>query len=144
MESTQWQSLLIQGNNCFNENQWQKAEYFYSEAYDLLAFGYRENPLCIETMMAWICSCHNLSSLYEKTNKLSLSLKFLTVPHDYLKKVSESEKADSDIKLLALKGLSLTLPPILEFSKSHPICDDCIEELANLKSVIGYAKRTMH
>lgn len=144
MENQQWKSLLTHGNDCFKDNQWQKAEYFYSEAYDLLAFGYRNNPQCIETMMAWICSCHNLSSLYEKTNKLTLSLKFLTVPHDYLKKVSESDKADNDIKLLAIKGLSLTLPPILAFSKSHPICDNCIEELASMKNVIEHSRRHMH
>ncbi|MDT0605090.1 hypothetical protein [Thalassotalea castellviae] len=144
MESEQWKSLLTHGNDCFKDNQWQKAEYFYSEAYDLLAFGYRNNPQCIETMMAWICSCHNLSSLYERMNKLTLSLKFLTVPHDYLKKVSESDQADNDIKLLALKGLSLTFPPILAFSKNHPICEDCVEELSNMASVSEFSKRQMH
>ncbi|MDG1752466.1 MAG: hypothetical protein P8I03_12525 [Thalassotalea sp.] len=144
MQSEQWKSLLTHGNDCFNDNKWQKAENFYSEAYDLLSFGYRNNPKCIETMMAWICSCHNLSSLYEKTNKLTLSLKFLTVPHDYLKNISESDKANNDIKLLAIKGLSLTLPPIIAFSKNHPICDDCIEELSSMKSVIEHSKRQMH
>lgn len=53
-------------------------------------------------------------------------------------------KADDDIKLLAIKGLSLTLPPILAFSKSHPICDDCIEALSSMKNVIKQSKRQMH
>lgn len=76
---------------------------FYSEAYD-----YRNDSSSIETMMAWICSCHNLSILYAKRGKLTLALIFLTVPHNYLQSVSESEKANDEIKPLAYKGLSIT------------------------------------
>ncbi|TWX53397.1 hypothetical protein [Colwellia hornerae] len=132
MKNAQWQMLLKQGNDCFFNRQWQQAEFFYSEAYDLLAYGYKSNPLCSETMMAWICSCHNLSSLYEEIGKLTLSLRFLSVPHEYLKSVSQSEHASNDIKLLAFKGLSLTLPPLLVFRKNNPICDECVKEYGAL------------
>jgi hypothetical protein len=65
--------------------------------------------------------------LYEEIGKLTLSLRFLSVPHEYLKSVSQSEHASNDIKLLAFKGLSLTLSPLLVFRKNNPICDECVK-----------------
>ena len=125
MEHQQWQSLLKLGNHCFHEKEWSKAEYFYSEAYDLLAFSYRNNPMCADTLMAWVCTCHNLSYLYEIQGNLDLSLQFLLVPHDYLKGIAESNTLNDDIKGVALKGMSLTHPPILLFTKKYSVCDDC-------------------
>ena len=129
MDTMQWQSLLQLDNDSYNDNQWQQAEFFYSEAYDLLAYGYRNNPVCEETMIAWVCTCHNLSALYEQMGNTSLSLRFLTVPHEYLQDVSQTDNAPNDIKLLAIKGLSLTLPALLTFAKKHPICEDCLKTL---------------
>lgn len=144
MENLQWQSLVKLGNECFHEKQWQQAEFFYSEAYDLLAFGYRNNPLCEETLMAWICTCQNLSSLYEVVGKLDLSLKFLTVPHEYLQSVTTTPKVGEDIKVLAIKGLSLTLPPILEFAKQHPICGDCLEKFRAQDTLQNFHSTVVH
>jgi len=144
MDNSQWQSLLKLGNECFHDKQWNQAEYFYSEAYDLLAYGYRNDPLSAHTLMAWICSCHNLSSLYEKVGNLELSLKFLTIPHEYLKEISESNMPNDDVKLIAFKGMSLTLPPILSFSKKYPICDDCVSKLASLEKLIAKDNSYVH
>jgi hypothetical protein len=136
MKDRQWQSLLKLGNDCFHKQQWDKAETFYSEAYDLLAFSYRNNPLCSNTLMAWIGTCHNLSALYESTEKLTLALRFLTVPHEYLLEITKSGVENEDIKLIAFKGLTLTLSPILLFAKKHPICDGCLEGFTSLKGLI--------
>lgn len=135
MEDKKWHSLLALGNDCFHEKKWSQAELFYSKAYDLLASSYRENPTSAYTQMAWICVCHNLSTLYELTEKLTLALKFLTVPHQYLLDITKSPLADEEIKLIALQGLSLTLSPILMFTKKHPICDDCLESFTSIKSL---------
>lgn len=144
MEHIQWQSLLELGNNCFHDKQWGQAEFFYSEAYDLLAYAYRNDPMSSETLMAWICTCHNLSSLYETTGDLSLSLKFLRVPHEYLKEISESDIPNEDVKLIAFKGMSLTLPPIFTFAKNHPVCDDCIEKLTSLSTLLEQDSNLAH
>lgn len=136
MKDRQWQSLLKLGNDCFYEQQWDKAEYFYSQAYDLLAIAYRNNPLCSNTLMAWIGTCHNLSALYESTEKLTLALRFLTVPHEYLLEITKSGVENEDIKLIAFKGLTLTLSPILLFAKKHPICDGCLEGFTSLKGLL--------
>lgn len=144
MEAMQWQSLLKLGNDCYNDNQWQQAEFFYSEAYDLLAYGYRNNPVCEETMIAWVCTCHNLSALYERMGNTSLSLRFLTVPHEYLKEVSQTDSAPNDIKSLAIKGLSITLPPILTYAQKHPICEDCLSELQGEQTLIDHDSQLIH
>ena len=144
MEHSQWQSLLKLGNDCFHDNNWSQAEFFYSEAYDILANEYRKNPLSSETLMAWICTCHNLSSLYETLDELDLSLKFLKVPYDYLMQVSESNIPDEDAKLVAFRAIPLTIAPILLFAKKHPICDDCKSKLGSLKKLIEQEKIFLH
>ena len=144
MEHTQWQSLLKKGNDCFHDQQWHQAEYFYAEAYDLLAFSYRNNPLCSETLMAWICSCHNLSSLYEQIDKLDLALRFLLIPHDYLTEITESKVPDQDVKLLAFKGMTITLNPILLFAKKHPMCEDCLTRFESLQHLLEQEPRQIH
>ena len=50
MEHSQWQSLLKLGNDCFHDNNWSQAEFFYSEAYDMLANEYRKNPLSSDVL----------------------------------------------------------------------------------------------
>jgi len=144
MKDSQWQSLIKLGNDCFHEQQWCQSELFYSQAYDLLAFSYRNNPTCTQTLLAWICACHNLSILYESTEKLSLALRFLTVPHEYLLEITNSEIKDEEIKLIAFKGLTLTLSPILMFAKKHPICDSCLASYTSLKSILKQSSLAVH
>lgn len=144
MEVRQWQSLLKLGNDCFHEQEFSQAEFFYREAYDLLALFYRNNPMCSKTLMAWICTCHNLSDLYESTENFDLALKFLTVPHQYLLKISQSEIEDEEIKLIAFKGLKLTLAPILLFAKKHPICDGCMASFTSLAHLLEPKSLAIH
>lgn len=141
MEHSQWQSLLTLGNDCFQENQWSQAEFFYTEAYDLLIHAYRSTPLSAEILMAWICTCHNLSALHEARGDLPLALKFLKIPNEYLSDVTQSTVPCEDAKLIAYKCMSLTMSPILLFSKKYPVCDDCrskkalqIPEISQLSS----------
>ncbi|TWX72440.1 hypothetical protein [Colwellia sp. C1TZA3] len=144
MEDKQWQSLLQQGNNFFHEQQWSQAEFFYSEAYNLLAVSYSNHLMCTQTLMAWICACHNLSALYETTDHLELSLKFLTVPHEYLLNIANSETAEEDAKVTAFDGLRLTLSPILMFAKKYPICDSCLENFTSLKGLLKQHAPALH
>ncbi len=136
MEHTQWQSLLRLGNNCFHEQQWDQAQFFYSEAYDLLFHFYQKEPMSSDLLMAWVCTCHNLSSLYERVGQLDLSLTFLMLPHEYLKGMTESSILDDDVQLIALKGMSLTLSPIILFTKKYPLCEGCSLKLKSLQHLM--------
>jgi hypothetical protein len=144
MEHAQWQSLLKSGNDSFYEKQWRLAEFYYSEAYDMLAYSYRNDPLSVDTLMAWVCTCHNLASLYESVGDLDLSLKFLKIPYEYLTEVSISKIPNDDVKSIAFKGLSLTITPLREFAKKYPMCDDCKDKLGAAAQVIEYEARHMH
>jgi hypothetical protein len=144
IEDKQWQSLLQLGNESFHEQQWSKAEFFYSEAYNLLALSYRNHPMCTETLMAWICSCHNLSALYESTDHLELSLKFLTVPHEYLLSIANSKSAQEDTKVTAFNCLKLTLSAILMFAKKYLICENCLENFTSLKGLLKQHAAVIH
>lgn len=144
MEDKQWQSLLQLGNESFHEQQWSQAELFYSEAYNLLALSYHNHPMCTETLMAWICACHNLSALYESTDHLELSLKFLTVPHEYLLSIANSKSAEEDTKVTAFNGLRLTLSPILMFAKKYPICENCLDKFTSLKGLLKQHAAVIH
>ena len=144
MEQVQWQSLLMQGNDCFHNKQWSQAELFYSEAYDMLAVSYRINPVCVRTLNAWVCACHNLSSLYEAMEEFELALKFLMIPHEYFLKVTELENCEESFRSTAFMALSLTLPPILLFTQQHPTCDTCMEKLTSLAQRIKHLLPAMH
>ena len=144
MEHSQWQSLLKSGNSCFHQQLWQQAEFFYQEAYDLLAHAYQGKPSCIDTMMAWICTCHNLSALYEKQDEIELALRFLMLPHEYLKQLCSTEQEDEDIKFVAIKGLNITASPIFLFIKEHEICQECQSRCANLTSLTEVQTQTCH
>lgn len=66
------------------------------------------------------------------------------VPHEYLLEVTNSKIDDEDVKLIAFKGLSLTLSPILMFNKRNVICDDCIEKFSSLKQLLEQQENVIH
>jgi len=136
MKEKKWQSLLTVGNNSFHQGQFGQAEFSYREAYKLLAFSYRDNPLCSETLIAWICTCHNLATLYETIEKFNLALKFLTVPYEYLLEIVNSDNDTGESKLIAFNGLRLTLSPIFTFAKKYPVCQSCLESYSQTNRLL--------
>jgi len=66
------------------------------------------------------------------------------VPHEYLLEVTNAKVDDEDIKLIAFKGLSLTLSPILLFNKKHVICDNCIDRFDSLKLLLQQQENVIH
>lgn len=144
MEHIEWQSLLRLGNQCFEERRWDQAEYFFSEAYDTLAFAYRNDPLSSDLLNAWLCACHNLSTLYESLGNLKLSLRFLMIPHDYLTEVTNSDCLNEDVKLIAFNGMNITLNPIMQFAQKHPMCEDCKSKLVQLQQLLEQENQPIH
>ena len=137
MEHSPWQLLLKNGNHCFDNHQLDQAETFYLQAYDLLSTARSDDPQSSELLMDWICTCHNLTSLYEELGYLELSLEYLMIPHEYLMKISEANYLNDESKLNAFKGMSITLPAILLFTKNHSNCDGCCSQLPSLKKIMG-------
>lgn len=144
MRHSQWQSLLKSGNNCFDHQQLDEAETFYLQAYDLLSEARGDDPHSSELLMAWICTCHNLTSLYEVLGYLDLSLEYLMIPHEYLMKISEANYLNDDMKLTAFKGINITLPAIILFTNNHANCDGCRLQLPSLQKVMGQETSSIH
>ncbi len=66
-QTEKWQELLTIGNDFYKSNDWQQAEYHYELAFVLLLDMCQNAPADCDTLMAWICTCHNLSTLFEKS-----------------------------------------------------------------------------
>jgi len=140
----QWQSMLRTGNSYFDEKQWLQAEYYYREAYGVLERQWNDAPLETELLMAWICACHNLSTLFEVQGELEVSLQYLKIPHLKLKELAACDTSSEDLKLIAFKALKFTLTPLLSFAKKYPICANCQKDLLTLQQQLAADAMTLH
>lgn len=125
MESANWKTLLMQGNEFFQQQQWLFAELRYIEAYELLSHQFNQELASYSTMMAWICASHNLASLHEATGNYDNALRYLLTPHEFLVRLCESDEVSADVKENLVKGFSVTVPAIRLFSEDHNMCDAC-------------------
>ncbi|MCU4677640.1 hypothetical protein N7931_18655 [Catenovulum sp. 2E275] len=139
-----WQNLLTQGNDCFNADQWQEAEGYYQQAIDLLDSQLHQNPKSQEAIQAWICSYHNLATLFQRTGELQKAQKCLLIPHQSMRYLADSEHADDELQVLALQALKVTVIPLLEFAQKHPVCDSCFDALMNQYRQAFYQTQTLH
>lgn len=115
---TDWQQLLAKGNQCYELHQWSQAQHFYLEALELLAQRNSENPTCVGTLMAWIGTCHNLSTLHEHIGDLQQALVYLQLPYQHCRfqlEFSECEGA----QLVALKSINLCWSAIGGFAQRY-------------------------
>lgn len=115
-----WQALLIAGNDFYKASNWLAAEEQYDLAFTLLTEACQRAPENCEVLMAWICTCHNLSSLFEDQNKLPMAMRYLLLPHEHCKYIIAENSVCEEAKSLAIQAMSITLPPIVEFSNNHP------------------------
>jgi len=140
----QWQRLLSDGNECFDNEKWRQAEYFYKEAASYLDVLWSADISNVELLMAWIGACHNLAVLYEKQGNPRVSLEYLLIPHHRMLTLSKSEEHCEDMQLIALKALKLTFMPVLLFSKKHSICTDCQQALKEFKTQLDENQGMIH
>jgi len=124
-----WQSLMTKGNNSFNTNQWLDAEHYYQKAISLLDIKLHKEPKCIEAIQGWICGYHNLSDVFQETGDLAGAQKCLLIPHQSMIYMAENNNIDDEQKLIGMKAIKLTLTPLLEFVKKHPVCNSCFDQL---------------
>ncbi|QDP02309.1 hypothetical protein [Thalassotalea sp. PS06] len=120
-----WRTLLKQGNDFYSKEQWLNAELVYFQAYEVLSKECQNYPNDTDTLMAWICTCHNLSTLFEAQGELRTSLHYLLLPQDYCRALLEKNESCEEVRLLAIQALSVTWTPIVEFSKKYPNIQHC-------------------
>lgn len=136
-----WQSLLLNGNECFDAHNWHEAQRYYLKAIELLDLALQKNvdePL----LFAWICGYHNLSELYKQQGQLERATQTLLIPHQAM--LHNLKKTDVKSQQLALKGIKITLPPILQWAQEHPSCDSCFNELIQQSKLIQQQVMNLH
>lgn len=140
----QWQTLLTDGNDCFDNENWLQAEYCYKEAAFHLDTLWSADSKNIQLLMAWICALHNLASLFEAQDNPDLSLQYLLIPHDKMLSISIAPEECEDLKLIAANALKITFSPILMFSKRYPMCPKCTKSLKKFKDNLDQDSSNLH
>ncbi|MDO7086650.1 hypothetical protein WNY51_07530 [Pseudocolwellia sp. AS88] len=136
-EPVLWQRLLTFGNQCYNNQDWQQAEYYYKEAESHLEFLWSLDETNSNLLMAWITALHNLAYLCESTGDSQLGLQYLLIPHYKLLSLTKDLGTSEDLKVIAINALSLTFTPIMAYTKRNPICEECQKFINSLKGSFG-------
>lgn len=140
----QWQRLLHDGNECFDQNNWLQAEYYYKEAASYLDLLWSADIKNVELLMAWICVSHNLATLFEVQGDTKISLQYLLIPHQRMVELSQISQPCEDLRDIAFNALKTTFMPILLFTKKYPTCTNCQESLREFQTKIESSQAIIH
>ena len=140
----QWQNSLKDGNEYFNDGKYLQAEYYYKEAQSYLEMLWAEDKSNVQLLMAWICTLHNLSALFEHQGQTQMALQYLLIPHNRMLVMSQENKHCEDHQIIALNALKITFNPLLLFSKKYPICDSCQKTIEAFKSKLNMQQAVVH
>jgi hypothetical protein len=130
-----WQDLLTKGNEFYHQKNWVQAEDYYREAEEVLNTSWNHDQCNEGLLMAWICSTHNLATLYEIQNEHAVALQYLLIAHQRILKLVQIRQPDEALKLIAMKALKITLTAIISFKNKHPICQDCMTALMDVETI---------
>lgn len=125
-----WDSLLTAGKECYNQQDWLRAEYFTRKAEALLINGMTECGVQEEVLLAWICANHNLAAIFEQQGDTGVALQYLLQAHQLVVSLCE-EVSDADMVNLSLNALSITVNRLSVFREQHPVCKLCYTALAD-------------
>ncbi len=139
-----WQRLLTHGNECYEQQNWLQAEYYYKEAEYQLDYLWSSDTSNVNLLMAWISSLHNLATLYEQQGNSQAGLQHLLIPHNRMLSLSQSSEAPESVIAIAINALKLTFPPILMYTKRHPICEDCQQSIKEFEMNLQSNQEVVH
>lgn len=139
-----WQHLLTTGNNYFEQQKWTKAELCYKSAFSQLAGRWHSGEEHEPLLMAWICTCHNLGTLFETQGDYQSAIGYLLQAYQEAYRISQNESARYSLRTLAFNGLKTSLQAILSFTKKHPTCEHCLEQIQGLQKTLAYEAETWH
>jgi tetratricopeptide (TPR) repeat protein len=139
-----WQKLMNKGNSYFNAKQWSRAECYYKSVYTQLEGRWEIDKESESLLMAWICACHNLGTLFEAKGEHERAIGYLVKAYQQAYNTSQNNNASDTLRYLAFNALNMTLRPIILFSKKHPTCENCITQLKRLQLTLDTEMNTIH
>ena len=139
-----WKVLVENGNSCFDSKSWEDAEFCYQNAVEQIKQQWENDPENEELLMAWISVQHNLAAVYEEQGQHYTALRYLTMPHQWMMALLRGESVSDTFKSLATKAVKVTLIPLLDFSRRHPICESCFDALQISPEWLAATQPTIH
>lgn len=139
-----WQRLMEKGNNCFEAQQWTKAELYYKSAFSQLEGRWFQDVECEPLLMAWICACHNLATLFETQGEYERSIGYLVKAYQETFRTSQDDDASGSLRNSAFCALGKTLKAILHFANKYPTCEHCLKQLYRLQQTIECQADVVH
>lgn len=121
-----------------------QSEQYQRQAIYCLEKKLSDNPTCVGSICDWIACYHELAAIYQRKGKLEMAQQCLYIPHQSMLHMAEHNDGNEDKKLIAIKAISLTLPPLLEFSETYPPCEHCMRELQSQLALIENLHETHH
>lgn len=143
-EMKDWQQLMSSGNQYFRDASWIDAQCCYQQAVSMIESQWSHKVDDRELLFAWVAGMHNLAHLYECQNQSDIALHYLKNAHQEVQSLSTNETVCEEVRSSAFQSLSITIPPLLDFAKRHPMCDDCVSALEQTADVIGMRSSAIH
>jgi len=140
----EWQQLMQQGNQEYDQQKWHDALGYYHHAIALLEQSVAtESHNSQQVIQGWICGYHNVATTYEQQGFIERSRDTLITPFRIMLALSYHPQSSSNLKLIANHALNITLPPLLEFANKHPsehgFINNIVEKL-NTCDQIGHSQ----
>jgi hypothetical protein len=139
-----WQLLLQKGNKSFNHESWSHAEEYYHQAVECLEQKWKDDFENMELILAWISAFHNLAMLYEVLGKPKIAFRYLQIPHQRMTEITQQQTYSDSMQTIAIYALKVTLSPLLNFSKKHPACDNCLASLKKVEVAVKAMQPLLH
>jgi len=137
-------TTLLNDQFSYQKNDVFEDENFHKEAIYNLEKTLSNNPKSVGPLCDWIASHHELALIYQNKGCVESAQKCLLIPHQAMLYMAQNDHGDAEQKLVALKAISLTLPPLIEFAKKHPPCQTCINTLNSQLSLIENNHKNYH
>ena len=115
--ASSWQQLMAQGNQAFHRQQWQQALQCYRTADELLRMKLACQQPDAETLLGWICGCHNLAALYQAQGEMDKALECLNQPHD--KAIGLINSNEPALSSLGMDASRITYRALMEFQREQ-------------------------
>lgn len=139
-----WQNLLMKGNTYFDNQQWIKAELYYKWAYSQLEGRWSKGEEHESLLMAWVCTCHNLGTLFETQGEHERAIGYLLQAYQEVHRTSQDENSSYSLRSLAFEALKTALQAIMSFTQKHPTCEHCLAQLQHLQKTLEFEANTLH
>ncbi len=139
-----WQILIQKAEYNLNHEQWFQAEESYHQAIQCIEQQWLLDIENIPLTLAWISTFHHLAVLYELQGKSQTAFKYLQIPHQKMTEFYQAQNYSEDFRLVILRGLKMTLSPLLAFTQKHHACTACLASIKKIEIAVNALQPVMH